>query len=136
MGANYVAGGNVRVSRFVKSDTSDDFQVLEADANERVIGISQEGAREAPLPNVTLYAGQDGDNMQVYQQGDICLLTLGSGGATRGSRLKSDADGAGVEIAAIGATQQFYGALALESGLEGEKIRVQVEIGQLYPALS
>jgi hypothetical protein len=128
---NWVAGGDIRPSRFVKQSTAADHTVLEADAGERVCGISQEGGREPPLPSVsTVYAGQAGDHMAVYGDGDQCLLELGSGGCTRGDRLKADADGKGVTAATAG---NHVGAIALMSGAENEKIRVQVQIG-LVPA--
>lgn len=134
---NFLAGGDIRVMRFVKQDTSADNQVLEADTNERVIGISQEGGREAPLPSVTTnYAAQSGEPIHVYGPGEQCLLTLGSGGCAAGDRLKSDTDGNGVSIATTGVTKQFAGARALSAGNAGEAIRVLVEIWEGFVALS
>jgi hypothetical protein len=54
----------------------------------------------------------------------------------RGNLLKSDADGKGVPIATTGTTIQQYGAMALESGKSGEKIRVFIMLGSERPAIT
>lgn len=133
-----VAGGNIRPSRFVKSSSTADHRGLEADANEMVIGISGEGGKYPPLNDLvtTNNHAEAGDPIRLYGDGDICLLELGSGGATRGLRLISDGDGKGVAMATSGTTIQHFGAVALESGLEGDKIRVQVRIGSERPAIT
>jgi len=124
---NFIAGGNISPSRFVRQDDTADFQVLEADANSKLAGISMEGTREAPIPSVsTALAAQSGEPLQVYGDTEECLLELG-GTVRPGEDLKSDADGKGVTIAA-GATVQEIGAVALENGVDGELIRVQVSL--------
>ena len=131
-----MAQGDVRPSRFVKIDPDNDRGALESDANERVIGISMEGSREAPIPSVTTaLAAQDGEQMHFYGQGEICLLELG-GTVSSNDRLKSDADGKGVVIATTGTTIQHFGAVALRDGVSGDKIEVQVLIGSERPALA
>lgn len=135
-GANYIADGDISPSRFVKTLTTADNSVAQAGANAAVIGISQEGAREPPLPGVTLLAGKTGDNIQIYQMTDSCLLELG-GTIVAGDYLKSDANGKGVVIATTGTTAQEIGARALTAGASGEKVRVQVFIEtKVYPALA
>jgi hypothetical protein len=125
---SYIAGGTIRPSRFVKY-TANDFEVAEADANEKIAGISQEGTRTAPIPDVsTNEAAQSGETLQVYGDGEDCLLELG-GTVVPGDDLKSDADGKGVVIA-TGAALQQIGAVALEGGVSGELIRVQVKLAQ------
>jgi len=130
-----VAGGDIRQARFVKLSTAADYTLLEADANERIFGISVDAAQDAPIPSASANAAESGDLFQFYGPGDECLLELG-GTVTRGGRLKSDADGKGVAVATTGTTSQEYGAEALESGVSGEKIRVRVLLGSFYPALS
>ncbi len=134
---NFIAGGDIRPSRFVKQSTSADHTVLEADANEAIIGIASEAGREPPLPSVsTILAASSGDNVLVYTEGDTCLLELG-GTVAAGDNLKSDADGKGVAIATTGTTAQEIGAKALTSGASGEFIRVQVfRQTKVYPALA
>lgn len=124
--ANLMAGGTIRTSRFVKFNVSDDFQVLEADANARIFGISQDGTNYPPLDDLSVSANAaiDGQFIQLFGEGDTCLLELGDT-AVRGDRLKSKADGTGEPIASSGTTIQQYGAVALQSGVVGELIRVQ-----------
>lgn len=133
------AGGTIRRCRFVKLDTTANNTLLEADANERTIGISQEAGREAAIPSVTAdppEAAQDGDHLQFHPPGDWCLLEAGSGGWTTGDRLKSDADGKGVIIATTGTTIQQIGAVALESAAAGELGKVLVVYASERPALA
>jgi|GEM_PF-1204648 len=124
---NLIAYGNIRPCRFVTVYTGADFAVLEGEANARIIGISQEGSNYPPLNDLslTVYAAQNGDPVQIYGDGDTCLLELGDT-VTRGGRIKSDADGCGVPILSTGTTIQQIGAVALQSGTVGQKIRVQV----------
>lgn len=137
-GHSWRAGGDIRPSRIVKISTAADFTALEADANEFGIGISQVGTEDPPgLSGASTNAASAGKNVQVFGPGSICLLELGSGGATRAGFLKSDADGKGVAIATTGTTAQNVVAVALESGAENEKVRVQVlPMHKVYPALS
>jgi hypothetical protein len=118
------------------STTADD-QGLEADANDVLIGISYEGGKHAPLSDLVSSNphAESGDPIGLYGDGEQCLLELG-GTVVRGGRLKSDADGKGVAVATTGTTIQQYGAIALESGVSGEKIRVFVLLGSERPALS
>jgi len=121
----FMAGGNIVPSRFVKWNLGEDNTVIQATANAKIQGIAQEGSREAPIPSVsTVYAAQDGEEIHVYGQGEVCLLELG-GTVAAADDLKSDANGKGVVVTA-GTTTQEVGAQALQSGVSGEKIRVQV----------
>lgn len=136
------ANGTIRVARFVKIDPSDNNSVLEADANEGIIGISQIGGRTAPLPVVTTdppEAAQSGENVHIHtlntQREDI-VLRIGSGGCTAGGRLKSDADGNGVAVATTGTTIQHVGAIAEETASEGDYAKVTLCRYEFRPALS
>lgn len=133
---SFVAGGDINPSRFVKQSTAADFTVLEADANEAVIGVSHESAQDAPIPGASTLAAASGDQLFVYPIGAVCLLTIGSGGCTRADELKSDADGKGVTRATTGTTIQNVGALALESASENELAKVLVFRSSVRPALS
>lgn len=128
-----VSGGNISPATFVKLSASADNTALQAGANEAVIGISQPGTKDAPgLTGASAYAAEAGDNMQIFGLGDICLLKAGSGGYTRGDRLKSDASGNGVPIAESGVAQNV-GAIALESAAASEYGRVQIVILSVDP---
>lgn len=132
-----VAGGDVYPSRFVKMSTTADDQGLQATANDQLIGVSYEGGKFSPLSDLVSSNphAESGDPIGLYGDGEQCLLELG-GSVTRGGRLKADADGKGVAIATTGTTIQQFGAIALESGSSGEKIRVFVLLGSERPALT
>lgn len=123
-----VANGNIPPSVFVKIDTSKNHAVLKnAAATTPSIGISGTSTKAPPgISGSSTNHAEQGDPCEVFSIGDICLLTLG-GSVTRGDRLTSDANGAGVTAA----TTNEYGAIALESGSSGELIRVQVSLGKL-----
>ncbi len=123
--------------RFTKLGTAADDTVTQAAANDLTIGISAGGTQAAPGT-----AGDDGTRAKagqpcpVYGPGRKCLLDLGTGGAVRGVRLISDANGKGVAAATTGATIQEVGARALQSGPAGARVLVLVEQYPHRPALS
>lgn len=120
----YVANGNIRPSRFVKLDTTAVGKVLEADANDPVYGVSQEGTRNPPYSSLDDgFCAIAGENVRVYTEPEECWLQIGSGGCTVDDMLKSDADGKGVTTTT---ETENAGALALETGLEDQLIRVRV----------
>jgi hypothetical protein len=123
----FVAGGDIHPCRFLKVSTAADFTALEAGANEQIIGISGEGSNYPPLSDLTVsdHHAVAGQPVDVHGDGDVCLLELG-GTVARGDRLKADSAGKGVVIASTGTTIQQIGAVALQSGVSSEKIRVQV----------
>lgn len=127
------ASGTIRQCRFVK--ISGNFTGAEADANERVIGISYQSSRTAPLNDLAPTSDHaiSGDQIQMYGVGDVCLLEYG-GTVTAGEYLKSDADGKGVTIASSGTTPQYVGAIALDGGSSGEKRLVQMVIASVSHA--
>ena len=127
---SFMAGGTIAPSIFVKVDVTagaaNDHQVVACGAGGRCIGISQEGMKRPPgLPgsDITI-AAETGNTLRVYGLTEECLLTLG-GTVTHGDFLKSDASGNGVAAS----TGDLYGAMAEESGVSGQKVRVQVVFG-------
>ena len=128
----YRASADIRVSRFVKASGTN--TVAECDAGERPIGISGESAETAPLPGNTELSASNGNPAMIYLVGDgqqedrPVLLILGSGGATFGALLKSDADGQGVVAST---DKDCYGAMALATGSAGEAIPVRIMVGYL-----
>lgn len=132
-----IANGTIRVSRFIKMDVTAPFKCLESDANNKVIGISQVGTNFAPLSDLvtTHNAATQGQKIQYFGDGDSCQVECGDT-ITAGDYLKSDADGKAVSIATSGTTLQRYGAWALQDGVSGELIQVQVLIGSERPALT
>lgn len=134
---NWQAGGTIRSSRFIKQ--TDSYIASEADANERIVGVSMEGTRSAPISDDGLSesrAALVGESFAAYGDGEECLLELGDTvDVSAEARLKSDADGKGVPIATTGTTVQNFGGYALEDGVAGDKVRFRVEIGALRPAI-
>lgn len=118
-----IAGADIYPCRFIKISATEDNTALQAVAGNRTIGISAEGSRYAPgTPADTGVAATDGDSIRVYGFGEICSLELGTGGVVRNGLLKSDANGKGIATTA----GDEAGAVALESGAAGERVRVQV----------
>ncbi len=108
---NWVAGGDINPSRFVTPEgTTGAFRVEEADAGEQIVGISQEGARLAPVSGASTLAATDGDHIQCYGPGDVCMLQMGAT-CSAGAWLKSDGDGKGTPVTA---NNDKYGAIALQ----------------------
>lgn len=133
----FVAGGTIRPSRFISVSTAADFTALEGESNAVVFGVSLEGSNYPPLSDIvsTNNAATVGQEVRIYGPGEVCSLEVGSGGVTRGDRLKSDGDGKAVTIASTGTTVQNYGAIALQSGAESECIRAYLVIGSVRPAI-
>lgn len=120
-----IAGGDVYISRFVKLSTTADNTALQAGANERSVGISHDGTRDAPgVTGATAdLAASAGKPVKTYGLGDICLLWAGSGGFTAGDQIKSDADGKGVTA---GSANDQVGAEALQTVAWNERGRVRI----------
>ena len=123
---NVMANGNILPSSFVKLDpTSAMPAVLQATANTDILfGIAKESAKDPPIPQLsgTQYAAAAGDNLRVYQVGDDCMLTVGSGGLTAGDRVTADASGYGVTASGTA----VVGAIALMTAPAGALCRVRV----------
>jgi len=111
---HYVAGGNIAPSRFVMGEAGTAKTVVQATANAKVMGISQEGGRQAPLNDLvtTIYAAIDGDSLKVYGDSDTdVLLEVGTAGVTAFDNLTSDGNGmartsvAGENTGAVGANR-------------------------------
>lgn len=138
-----VATGDVYPCRFVKLATTADNAGLAAGANDRTIGISGTGTNAAPgtaadtgyLAKLSNLAGLP-DTIPAFGPGRKCLLELG-GTVARGDYIKSGAAGVGITSATSGPTLQYVGAVALQSGISGDKILVLVlPPTPYYPALS
>ena len=122
----WMAKDDIRPSRFVMSDLENDFSVVEATANRKTVGVSQQGTNNPPIPSESDdFAAISGETLRVHGLTEECLLKLG-GTVVVGDDLKSDSAGRGVVIAQ-GTSKQEVGALALQSGTINQLIRVQVE---------
>jgi len=128
---NWMAAGNILPSVFITPYTSGDNRVIQATLNSMVVGISHPDTRQAPIPSASTYHAISGDPVAAYGPGEQGLLSYG-GSITRGARIKSDANGAGITIGTTGIAQN-QGAIALESGSAAELHNVLVQ-PQLMPA--
>ena len=127
MSRSYIAGGNVAPSVFVTPDTSVvGGQVVQAGAGDKVFGISQPGTRQAPLAGLDDgFCAIAGQGLMVLDAKDVGWLQIG-GTVTFGDFLKPTTGGVGVTTTSDG---DFYGARALESGVSGDLINVEVMFG-------
>lgn len=123
----FKAAADVYKGRFVKLSTSDTGSVVQAsDELDLTIGISGPFDYYPPgvVGSTALLHAPSGRPCQVIMPGSTALLQLGTGGATVGDTLAADADGMGVASGTnVGNT---FGALALETGVADDFIRVLV----------
>ena len=124
----YVAGGNIYPCRFVKQTSTAPFTVVQAAAEDPVVGIAQEGTTVVPIDGFTntssVFAGTEGLPIHVFGEHCECLLEVAEA-VDPGDFLAPDANGKGVKAT----TGVPVGARALEGATEaGQKIRVAVEI--------
>lgn len=128
MGAEHIgkaAGGTINVCRFVKLSTAADFTLLQAAANNEIIGVATEAAKAVPIPSASaVVAAEVGDPIQIKKPGEVGLIEL-AGSVTRGGKIESDADGKGVAMAAT-AGIRYVGGWALESGGAGARIKMLI----------
>lgn len=117
----FVAGGTVPPYHFVKASTSADMTVLVCGNNEKSIGISQEGTHDHDGTS----AADSGDPVTVYGLGEVALVEAGTT-IVRGDFLRSNAAGEAIPIDTSGSNTQNVGARALQSGADGDLVRVQV----------
>lgn len=116
------AGAAVKVARFVKLGAANHRLINAAAATDLIVGISQEGSYDSPLPantNTDKCALAAGDQFEYFPWGSEALLIAGVGGLTRGVPATSDADGLGVDAAAT----NYVGFLPFETVIAGEKCR-------------
>lgn len=136
---SFLATSNILPSIFVICDpaASKNFYAkagasASVDGDNPILGISQEGTQDPPgVTGSGTYAATDGKPIDIYGPGDVCLLTIGSGGCTAGNWLKADATGLGVIIDTSAGGLQFYGAKALQTCSAGELCRVLVQVGAI-----
>jgi hypothetical protein len=126
-GANFFARGNIHTAAFVKEDTATNFGVLEAGANDKVIGVSQDGTHDTPgLTGAGVYAATNGQGIQVFQDGDECLITVGTGGVTAGDLVQAGSTGTAVTLS-LATGNNYVGGRMLETGAAGDLRRMLVQ---------
>lgn len=118
---SYTANGNINPMRFVKEVAGGEYLVVQAGANETVIGVSGTYTQSYD----TVYHATAGHTCKVADPTEVPLLELG-GLVSANDYLKSDADGKGVAGSTTISSHQEFGAVALRNGRSGEFIPVKV----------
>ena len=127
------ATGNIAPCRIVRVDTSIDDgcvqAVLASTTAHTLLGISGEDRLTIPYIGSHYHAtATEGQNMcKIHGEGSRGVLLDIGGTVSPGDRLRPDANGKGI---AATADQQRFAAIAEESGVDGEQIRVHVVIGE------
>lgn len=119
-----IAAGNITPSSFLIQTTSADHKVqLAAAATSPIVGISGPGTRNPPYSSLDDgYHAIAGENVQVLRPPlKEAQLRLG-GTVTAGDLLTSDASGFGITAT----TGQYVGARAVEAGVSGQLVTVQL----------
>ncbi|MGD9644315.1 MAG: capsid cement protein [Pirellulales bacterium] len=121
-----VAGGNINPARFIIQDTTANNTALQAGANGKTIGVSQDGPKDPPGTGGSSLAAAAGEMFSHFTLGQICRMEAGDA-ITAGDELESDTNGKAVPVAATAATVRYVGAIALEAaGGAGEFLQVLV----------
>lgn len=124
------ANGNISPRRFLTSVTGSGNanKVVQASAaTAMIVGISANTTRFPPgSPADDGYCAVSGEPVPYHGIGHICDLDIGGTVSNAGVFLSADSSGKGVSTALADGTEQFYGALALETGVDGDTIRVYV----------
>ena len=117
-----VAGGNLKPSRFTHLSTTNG-QVTQATAGQQIYGISGPEVRRPPLTGLDDgYHAIANERALIYGPPEKDVRLCLGGTVTAGDRLKSDNDGCGVTTTT---NLDEIGAVAMESGVSGDYIRVQ-----------
>lgn len=122
------ATGTVAPCTFVTLDKNFDEQYVQSVGGDWPFGVMQEAQRGTPglAGSDATIAAQSGDTgPRIVQWGNDCLLTLG-GTVSPGNAIMPDSQGRGISCP-VG---QYYGAIALQAGTTGVKIRVVVQRGK------
>lgn len=123
-GPQLKAGGDINPCRFVSMSTTVNGTVVESNAADAgIMGISQEGVKEAPQSGASTLAAASGDHVRLFFPGSVCPLEMNATGCTVGDFLKPDNSGKGDVADTAG---DVSAAQALESAAGGEKCLVRV----------
>lgn len=127
-GPQLKAGGDINPSCFVTMSTTVNGTVVESNAGDaKIIGIAQEGVKEAPQTGASTLAAESGDHVRIHFPGEVCLLKMDATGCTVGDFLKPDNSGNGD----VAGNDDVSAAMALETAAGSEKVFVLV----LEPAI-
>lgn len=126
---NFIAGGDIAPSIFVKLSGSRDKEVVACVADDEAIGVSHEGTREAPITGITPLAAKDDEPVMVYTEGIQCEI-VAAGTISPGDKLVPDASGHASALAAgSAASGDTFSAIAVSSAADGERVKAIVRRG-------
>ncbi|MCK5604214.1 hypothetical protein KAR91_20165 [Candidatus Pacearchaeota archaeon] len=122
---SFVANGDIEPARFVT--IADESRVAQSVTGDRIIGVSQNWQKNTPIAgqSVSTLAAEAGDQIVVYGEGEDVSLEMGET-VSAGDALKPDAVGRAIAVDTT--ATDASGAVALQDGVLGEKIRCRVEI--------
>lgn len=120
--AHLKAVGDIHPCRFMK--ITDDFIVSQASSTgDTLFGIAHDSVNQPTAVITTnLTHASTGETVSYYKNGDVCLLEIG-GTVNAGDVLTTDTTGRGVS------SDGNSGAIAIDSGVEGDRIFVQIVVG-------
>lgn len=125
-----LANGNIAPSRFVTTVTGagNGGKAVQASASTAIIiGVSEAWTRFPPgSPSDDGFIAIADESLAYRGPGSICKLELGGTVSDAGVLLTTDADGKGIAQAPADGVTAYYGAMALETGVSGDKVRVVV----------
>lgn len=124
---SWKASNTIAPFSFVTIDPGFDEQLLQSVVGDMPIGVAGDAQKLTPgLPGSdTTIAAQSGDYLpRVYQLGDDCLIQV-AGTVTPGNVLKPNGSG----LAISGTVGDRYGAVAIQAGTTGQRIRCIVMRG-------
>lgn len=136
----FLASADISPSRILIQDTTKNFHVTNpTDNTTKPIGISQDGTRDAPgITGASGLAASSGQPLNVYGDGEECLLLAGTGGWTAGDLIGSGSTtdaGKGVTLTP-GVGLVWAVGRALETVSAGELGRVLIQIEAVNAAVS
>ena len=117
-----VAGGTIYPARFIELDITADNTAIAATAGaSRLIGVTTEATREAPIPEATspTPAANAGEPVEFYRLGENGAKIELGGTVTRGDWVQPKSDGSGKGVKAASGMGAGW---ALQSGVSGEKV--------------
>jgi hypothetical protein len=127
-GYSFVANGDIYPARFVIPDASNKGRVIAANGtNLTPIGISGIGTNHVPYGDLdSNLAAAANQTLRVHGPGEMRVKLTLDANCTYGDFLGPVSGGNGTPVTA---NESVYGAIALETGLAGQMIEVEVRPG-------
>lgn len=125
-----MANGNIPPRRFLATVTgagNADLVVLATDSTKMIMGVSYNATRYVPgSPADDGYLAIAGEPCPYHGAGHMCELDLGGTVSNVGLALTTDGSGKGVAAAPTDGTIIWFGAIALQTGVADDIVKVLV----------